>query len=235
MSSSRYRAPGDPGPSTSKRPRVVDTLAPETAHERHQRLHALRRAYDRGKPPPRPASRHELDVLKERHQFVRDSDVDPSTLSWEDQLAHRHYETLFREYAVVNLKHYKSGAIALRWRTESEVLSGTGHLTCGSLRCAFHAPSPAVLASLSLSDDVPPDPADERPLVEARLEELEVPFRYVEAGEAKSVLVKVVLCRECARKLRHGRRKAKEDRDKRAEVDPGACVRLLVLTDVGGD
>lgn len=179
-------------------------------------------------------------------------------------------ETLFREYAVVNLKHYKSGAVRRLPSPFSPTppqpdplpsplplppllaappckrspsggapspKSSPAPATSPAAPSAARStpPSPAVLASLSLSDDVPPDPADERPLVEARLEELEVPFRYVEAGEAKSVLVKVVLCRECARKLRHGRRKAKEDRDKRAEVDPGACVRLLVLTDVGGD
>lgn len=200
---------------------------------------------------------------------MRDSNVDPATLSWEDQLAFKHCpsilsparprsfspvahthscaadETLFKEYAVVNLKHYKSGAvrpspsrqrsrrllltllfpararpqIALRWRTETEVLSGIGHLTCASLRCEYHEPSPSLLAALEL-DDAPPDPDHETPLVPARLEELEVPFGYAERGERKSVLVKVVLCRECAKKLRYGRRKAKEDR----ETAASGCV-----------
>ncbi|GAA5893862.1 hypothetical protein JCM8208_001263 [Rhodotorula glutinis] len=222
MSSSRYAARGEPGPSTSKR-RRVDTLEPETAHERHQRLYALKRSYDRGRPPLKPASKDELDVLKERHQFVRDSNVDPATLSWEDQLAFKHYETLFKEYAIVNLKHYKSGAIALRWRTETEVLSGIGHLTCASLRCEYHEPSPSLLAALELDDGAPPAPDDETPLVSVRLEELEVPFGYDERGERKSVLVKVVLCRECAKKLRYGRRKAKEDRERAA--DGTAAVR----------
>ncbi|BGP38932.1 hypothetical protein JCM10449v2_002870 [Rhodotorula kratochvilovae] len=207
MSSSHRSSAGSPGPSSSKR-RRVDTLEPDTAHERHQRMYALQRSYDRGRPPPKPASKHELDVLKERHH-----NVDPATLSWEDQLAYKHYETLFKEFALVNLKHYKSGAVALRWRTEPEVLSGIGHLTCGSLRCAFHEPSPTLLAALEL-EDAPPDPEDETPLVEARLEELEMPFGYVEAGERKTALVKVVLCTECAKKLRYGRRKAKEERER---------------------
>lgn len=66
-------------------------------------------------------------MLKERHQsvageglslaaeadhvpcrFIRTND-DPSTLSWEDQLALKYYNSLFREYAIVNLKHYKTG------------------------------------------------------------------------------------------------------------------------------
>lgn len=142
------------------------------------------------------------------------------------------------------MKHYKSGAvslashlsrgscprthgpscfsgvtqIALRWRTEDEVLAGIGHLTCGSLRCPFHEPSPAILdalasASASASDSLLlPDPDSTAPLVDARLDELEMPFGYVEAGEKKVALVKVVLCRECAKKLRFGREKARAGR-----------------------
>ena len=37
--------------------------------------------------------------------------MDPSSLSWEDALALKYYETLFREFTVVNLKHYKHGAV----------------------------------------------------------------------------------------------------------------------------
>lgn len=71
MSSSRYPTNSEPGPSSSSKRRRVDTLEPETAHERHQRLYALKRSYERGRPPPKPASKDELDVLKERHQCAR--------------------------------------------------------------------------------------------------------------------------------------------------------------------
>ncbi|BGP23720.1 hypothetical protein JCM10295v2_002621 [Rhodotorula toruloides] len=83
-------------------------LAPETAHERHQRLFRLKQSYERGRVPPKPQSKHELDVLKERHQFVRDSDVDPSTLTWEDQLAYKYYETLFKESPFAGAPKMKS-------------------------------------------------------------------------------------------------------------------------------
>ncbi|BGP61522.1 hypothetical protein NBRC10512v2_002841 [Rhodotorula toruloides] len=220
-SSSSRAGPSD---ETASKRRRVETLAPETAHERHQRLFRLKQSYERGRVPPKPQSKHELEILKERHQFVRDSDVDPAALTWEDQLAYKYYETLFKEFAVVNLKHYKSGAIALRWRTEDEVLSGIGHLTCGSLRCRYHEPSPSMLASLE-DPDVPPDPESTAPLVETTLEELEMPFGYLEGGVKKTTLVKVVLCRECAKKLRHGRKKAKEEREKMA-LSVKAEVRL---------
>lgn len=154
-------------------------------------------------------------------------------------------ETLFKEFALVNLKHYKSGAvrhallpvnpssrlirlhrqIALRWRTEDEVLSGIGHLTCASLRCEYHEPSPAILAALEEDADVPPDPDSTTPLVEARLEEMQMPFGYVERGEKKTTLVKVVLCRECGKKLRYGRQKAKEERGKKILETSGGAER----------
>lgn len=47
-----------------------------------------------------------------------------------------------------------------------------------------------------------------------RLYEQEMQFGYVEEGERKSAFVKVVLCEECKRKLRKGREKAKEMREK---------------------
>lgn len=99
-------------PSSSKR---VHTLEPETAHERHQRLYALKQSYAHGRRPARPKSKTELDVLKEHHQFIRDASASSSSanaaLSWEDQVALKYYNSLFREFAVVNLKHYRSGAV----------------------------------------------------------------------------------------------------------------------------
>lgn len=73
----------------------------------------------------------------------------------------------------------------------------------------------ADLAASTLSG-LPPDPESETPLVETRLDELEMPFGYIEDGEKKTALVKVVLCRDCAKKLKYGREKAREERDKRA-------------------
>ncbi|GAA5900599.1 hypothetical protein JCM6882_000918 [Rhodosporidiobolus microsporus] len=213
------------GSSSSRHRPPPRTLEPETAHQRHQRIYRLKQAYEHGRNAPAKPTKSEMDVLKERHQFVRDSNVDPSTLSWEDQLALKYYSSLFREFALVNLKHYKTGQIALRWRTESEVLSAIGQLTCGNLRCAHHEPSPSVLARLENSSPPPHDQLEgeaEPPLVDARLEETEMQFGYVEEGEKKSALVKVVLCRECGKRLRYGREKAREERERAKE---GVVVR----------
>ncbi|KAI9457130.1 folate-sensitive fragile site protein Fra10Ac1, partial [Russula earlei] len=133
----------------------------------------------------------EFDILKASHKFLREDD-DPAEVrnpSWDDQLAQKYYDNLFREFAVCDLKHYKSGNFALRWRTEEEVLSGAGENTCGNTRCRRHHDNQD--ASVQLST-------------------LELPFAYEEHGERKSALVKVVLCPRCLKKLMWKRNKEKE-------------------------
>jgi hypothetical protein len=56
----------------------------------------------------------EFDILRASHKFLR-HDNDPSesshNTSWNDQLAQKYYDNLFREFAVCDLKHYKSGNV----------------------------------------------------------------------------------------------------------------------------
>ncbi|KAJ7261761.1 folate-sensitive fragile site protein Fra10Ac1-domain-containing protein [Mycena haematopus] len=136
---------------------------------------------------PNPPGNTEFDILKASHKFLREGDDKGQTLSWDEQLAAKYYDSLFREYAVCDLKHYKSGNFSLRWRTESEVLAGAGETTCGNTRCEHHE-----------GRRQPP------------LTTLELPFAYTEHGEAKSALVKAVLCEKCLKKLMWKRRKEKE-------------------------
>jgi len=110
-------------------------------------------------------------------------------LAWNDKVAKKYYDNLYKEFAVCDLKHYKSGNFSLRWRTESEVLSGSGETTCGNTRCRRHSPEP---------DDN-----------SFHLNTVELPFAYIEKGESKSALVKVVLCDQCIKKLMYKRMKDK--------------------------
>ena len=87
---------------------------------------------------------------------------------------------------------------ALRWRTEEEVISGAGETTCGNTRCPLHKEFP------EQGDDVRP-----------ALTTLELPFSYLEHGESKFALVKVVLCPKCVRKLMYKRNKEKEEARRR--------------------
>lgn len=87
---------------------------------------------------------------------------------------------------------------ALRWRTEDEVLSGSGETTCGNTRCPLHFNIKAT--------------------PNTQLTTLELPFTYQEHGAAKSALVKVVLCAKCVRKLMWKRTKEK-GKEEAAEAD----------------
>lgn len=108
-----------------------------------------------------------------------DEEPSESGPSWEDRLARNYESKLFKEYALIDLKHYKSKKFALRWRTATEVVGGVGEETCGSLRCEYHSRAEGV-----------------------RLRSFELPFAYEEAGARKETVVKVRLCGRCARKLR---------------------------------
>jgi protein FRA10AC1 len=63
---------------------------------------------------PKPSSSTtEFDILRASHKFLR-QDNDPAEShnnSWNDQLAQKYYDSLFREFAVCDLKHYKSGNV----------------------------------------------------------------------------------------------------------------------------
>lgn len=60
------------------------------------------------------------------HRFVRDIDEEAADITWEQRIAKRYYDKLFKEYAICELKRYKEGKIAMRWRTENEVVLGKG-------------------------------------------------------------------------------------------------------------
>jgi len=167
----------------------------------------------------KPVGITEFEILKASHKFLRDDDEKAS--SWDEQLAVKYYTSLYREFAVCDLKHYKSGNFALRWRTEEEVLSGYGEATCGNTRCQHHfAPR---------SQDGGSKPS---------LTTLELPFSYMEQGEKKSALVKVALCEKCVKKLMWKRQKEKEKEmteTATAELDLQASTGRRQVKNAGDD
>lgn len=114
--------------------------------------------------------RNDFTVLKENHKFLWDSD---KIQSWEEKIAKRYYDKLFKEYCIADLSKYQSQKIALRWRIESEVRAGKGQFICGNKVCS----ESELLSSW------------------------EVNFGYEEQGQKKSALVKVRLCPDCSIKL----------------------------------
>jgi protein FRA10AC1 len=59
-------------------------------------------------------------------RFLR-TEKDDEDLTWEKRLAKRYYDKLFKEYALVELRFYKEGRLAMRWRNEKEVVRGKGN------------------------------------------------------------------------------------------------------------
>lgn len=102
----------------------------------------------------------DLDVIRENHRFLWDND---SVDTWEKQLAKKYYDKLFKEYSICDLSHYKENKIALRWRTEKEVVTGKGQFVCGNKIC-------------STKDE---------------LRSWEVNFGYMEDGQKKNALIKI--------------------------------------------
>ncbi|KAF8604147.1 hypothetical protein BDV93DRAFT_522615 [Ceratobasidium sp. AG-I] len=166
----------------------------EDAYSRHVRyVNQFQNVYSKEVTVPSKSGRTELDGLIQGHKFLRDDDEkELDELSADERIAVKYYRGLFKEFAVIDLKHYKSGKFALRWRTEDEVVEGQGQFTCGNTRCAYHT---------------------EKERRQPKLITLELPFAYEEQGEAKQALVKVVLCERCKKKLVWKREQKDETQD----------------------
>jgi protein FRA10AC1 len=131
--------------------------------------------------------RTDADVLRENYRFVR-TEADDAQMSSEQRQARRFYDLLHKEFALADLSRYKEGRVGLRWRTEAEVLAGTGHFSCGALKC----PRTDGLASFELN------------------------FAYQEAGEQKQALVKLRVCPDHAYQLHYRKLKDMAHEDKEA-------------------
>ncbi|KAH8556122.1 FRA10AC1-like protein [Umbelopsis sp. PMI_123] len=162
------------------------------AYARHKRfVRDYIQFYGKSKSTAARTGKTEIEILEENHRFVRDVDETDSDISWEQRIAKRYYDKLFKEYAICELKRYKEGRIAMRWRTEDEVIVGKGQFECGSTRCNKTE----------------------------RLKSWEVNFGYMEDGEKKNELVKLRLCPSCSDKLNYKtqKRAAKEYKSNRHE------------------
>ncbi|CAG7849516.1 SubName: Full=Uncharacterized protein {ECO:0000313/EMBL:CCA71591.1} [Serendipita indica DSM 11827] len=159
----------------------------------------------------------EFEILKRNHKFLREDEQDVETAgskSWDEALARKFYSNLWKEYALCDLKHYKSGNFALRWRTEDEVVEGIGETSCANTRCKHHAPKDSRKDFGRQSAKASSSSRHK----EKALHTLELPFGYVEDGALKSALVKVVLCDRCVKKIMWKRRQER-DGEKQAEND----------------
>jgi len=161
--------------------------------QRHQRLV---HGYQQTRSSKVATSDHE--ILAKHHRFVLSVEEEGSyeKESWETRMAKKYYTRLFREYALVDLSYYKSKKLGLRWRRESEVVSGKGQFSCANV--------------------TPTKKCDET----AHLHSFELNFAYVEHGVSKNELVKVRLCPRCAKKMNQGRSGGDDEGKKRKSHTP---------------
>ncbi|KAI8043816.1 protein FRA10AC1 [Drosophila gunungcola] len=162
-----------------------------TAKERHN---YILNNYVLNSPSEAESRRHkrDIDVIRENHRFLwEDEEVDTDSLSWEQRLALRYYKKLFKEYCIADLSRYKENKIALRWRTEQEVVTGTGQFQCGSRHCGERT----------------------------NLRSWEVNFKYIEKGEPLNALVKVRLCPTHTDQLNYRTKKKEFKKQRRREKE----------------
>nr|BAH72830.1 ACYPI004282 [Acyrthosiphon pisum] len=139
-----------------------------------------------------------IDLKKKTHKFVWEEDDEAST--WEQKLAKKYYDKLFKEYCICDLSLYKKSKVAMRWQTEGELVSGKGQFICGNKIC------------------------DET----SHLRTWEVNFNYMEHSVTKNTLVKLRLCMDCSNKLNYKHKKkevkrqiskSKKDKSKHSNRD----------------
>ncbi|XP_015127655.1 protein FRA10AC1 homolog [Diachasma alloeum] len=128
--------------------------------------------------------KNDHDVIRENHRFLWEDEDVPDT--WENRLAKKYYDKLFKEYCICDLTYYKHNKVALRWRTEKEVVVGKGQFECGNKKCCM----------------------------KEGLRSWEVNFGYEEHGEKKNALVKLRLCPDCSEKLNYKTKKREVKRQK---------------------
>lgn len=131
--------------------------------------------------------KRDIDIIRENHRFLWNDHHNED--SWEIRLAKRYYDKLFKEYCIADLTRYKENKIALRWRTESEVIAGIGQFQCGSRKCTETN----------------------------GLRSWEVNFSYKEQDEQKNALIKLRLCPEHSDQLNYTSKKREIKRLKRSD------------------
>eukprot|EP00270_Netrium_digitus_P017118 TRINITY_DN6234_c0_g1_i4.p1 TRINITY_DN6234_c0_g1~~TRINITY_DN6234_c0_g1_i4.p1 ORF type:complete len:215 (-),score=55.77 TRINITY_DN6234_c0_g1_i4:286-930(-) len=134
--------------------------------------------------------RTDHDTLRETYRFIR-TEEDDAGATWEQRLARRYYNKLFREYCLADMTRYKENAIGLRWRTEQEVITGKGQFICGAKGC------------------------NER----QGLRSFEVNFSYREEGQLKQALVKLRVCPKHSYQLNYRKEKEMERKQRREEKE----------------
>ncbi|KAJ3444175.1 protein fra10ac1 [Anaeramoeba flamelloides] len=131
----------------------------------------------------------DYDLLKRNYQFIPDS-----------KNADTEYQKkLFRDYALVDLRHYDKGKLGVRWRVRNDVLNSKGERVCGNVHCqnCFN------------------------------LKSYEVNFEYKEQETKKNALIKVTLCKPCSQKLKFYHQQKRKRREEKKQLNLQQSQQIL--------
>lgn len=79
---------------------------------------------------PIESYKSDKDIILENIRFIWNEEDLPTT--YEERLAKKYYDKLFREYAIVDLSRYKENKIGNRFRVEKVTFIGKTSTICGN-------------------------------------------------------------------------------------------------------
>jgi len=164
------------------------SLAPTSAYARHLSHAAAQATLYANQPAPAPTQRTERDILVSHHRFLAPPAGTAASASYETALVAAYDSKLYKEFVLVSLSRWREGLVAMRWRTEDEVMARKGTDACAELECDSEA-----------------------------TDEQEVLFAYQEEGERKEALVKARLCGRCRDRLGRAMEREKRSAAKRED------------------
>lgn len=194
-----------------------------SAYHRHRSMIANYQKFHTDTTDPTTTN---IPILQKHSKFVRTDEDEDSLANISDpmdrfvaEMAKSYYLRLYKEYALVMFGEGKK--IALRWRTEKEVIDGRGQFSCAALNCSVKPSSesspsqPLPLPSNSNSNRTSSShhtsshhqgtKKDAQESAKINLTTWELPFSYKEHGEKREALVKVRVCAQCSARLQHAR------------------------------
>lgn len=84
-------------------------MNPYEIHKQLINTYIIQRSGDTSKLKRDPSKdKRDIDILRENHKFLWDSSI---PVTWEEQLAKRYYDKLFKEYTICDLKFYKHNKV----------------------------------------------------------------------------------------------------------------------------
>lgn len=120
-----------------------------------------------------------IQLLKDKYDFLNlenENNDNVGNMAKKEEYLEEYYSNLYKEFCIGDLSQYKKGKIGLRWCTEKDIIEGKGYKICGNTSCNRTK----------------------------KLKPFEVNMQYKQENthEIKNALVKLYLCRHCAKKLK---------------------------------